>query len=195
LNNEAGGLTAEQFAILVAPFAPEEHYFLRGFIYLKETPICQRIEDVDLGWEWRVEEIGRFDGKDAMANCVGHLTICGVTRSGVGGQAVLLDKNDTEIGEVEKGAETDALKRAARKFGIGRYMLECPKNVKGYGNELNTWLSQVEARQDWSPQLFEKRCLNVLGLARGDLVKAAQTTDGWKALTYREKFWRLSRPQ
>jgi hypothetical protein len=148
------GITIDHFKKLAAPFAAKEHEFNpRGFIYIEETALCQRIEQVDLSWEWRVEAVNRYDPKGMIATTVGHLTICGVTRSGEGSQMVEFRKGtDIESGEVEKGSETDALKRAARKFGIGRYLLDCPKEVKGYGRELDTWLRDV-ARAQGTPQI------------------------------------------
>ena len=149
MTNEAG-ITPEKFAILIAPFADDDHEFKppRSYVYIRETPLCERIEQVDLSWEWRVETVNRYDTKGMIATTVGHLTICGVTRSGEGCQMVELQKGtDIESGEAEKGSETDALKRAARKFGIGRYLLECPKEVKGYGPDLNKWLLSVAKKQ------------------------------------------------
>lgn len=146
------GINPEDFKKLIAPFLAKEHEFNpRGFIYIEETALCQRIEQVDLSWEWRVESVNRYDPKGMIATTIGHLTICGITRSGEGSQMVEFRKGtDIESGEVEKGSETDALKRAARKFGIGRYLLECPKDVKEYGPALNKWLGEI-ARQQGAP--------------------------------------------
>lgn len=135
------GLTSEFVAILTAPFAPEDHEFNRGFIYISEEAICQRIELVDPSWEWRVETMTY---ENDMATVIGILSICGVVRYGTGQQLAQIDKNGKEsVGESRKGATTDALKRAARLFGIGRYLLQCPKDVKGNGPELNKWLASL----------------------------------------------------
>lgn len=140
MTNETG-ITRELFTILAAPFAAKDHEFNRGFIYITEEAICARIEEVDFSWEWRtVETIYEND----MATVIGALTIKGVTRYGTGQQLAQIDKNGKEsVGESRKGATTDALKRAARLFGIGRYLLQCPKDVKGEGTELNRWLQTV----------------------------------------------------
>ena len=148
-------ITREQFAILCAPFAAADHEFKppRSYAYIKETALCERIETVDLSWEWRVQSVGRYDPKGLISTTIGHLTICGVTRSGEGSQAAEFQKNsDIESSEIEKGSETDALKRAARKFGIGRYLLECPKDVKGPGPELNRWLASLRSNAIPAPQ-------------------------------------------
>lgn len=140
-------LTREHLTLLAAPFKSEEHEFKppRGYIYIAETAICERIESIDPSWEWRIQSTQRYDNKGAIATTIGHLTILGVTRGGDGQQAVEFQKGtDIESGEAEKGSETDALKRAARKFGIGRYLLDCPKDVKGYGRELDLWLKSLK---------------------------------------------------
>lgn len=135
------GITREIFAILAAPFAAKDHEFNRGFIYIEETAVCARIEDVDPSWEWTIVQMTH---ENDMSTVVGALTICGVTRHGTGQQLAQSDKNGKEsVGESRKGATTDALKRAARLFGIGRYLLQCPKEVKGYGRELDMWLASV----------------------------------------------------
>jgi hypothetical protein len=148
------GITIETFKKLIAPFPADDHEFKppRNYIYIRETPLCERIEKVDLSWEWRIETVNRYDPKGMIATTIGHLTICGVTRSGEGSQTVEFQKNsELESGEAEKGSETDALKRAARKFGIGRYLLQCPANVKGYGKELDMWLREVARSQGAEP--------------------------------------------
>jgi hypothetical protein len=148
--SDKAGITVEHFKKLIAPFPADDHEFKppRNYVYIRETPLCERIEEVDLSWEWRIETVNRYDPKGMIATTIGHLTICGVTRSGEGSQTVEFQKNsELESGEAEKGSETDALKRAARKFGIGRYLLQCPANVKGYGKELDMWLREVARSQ------------------------------------------------
>lgn len=137
-------ITADDFAKLAAPFAAKDHEFNRGFIYIEETAICSRIEEVDFSWEWKTTSVTR---ESDVAIVVGELTIKGVTRYGTGQQVVQRDKEGREsVGEASKGATTDALKRAARLFGIGRYLLQCPANVKGEGPELNRWLASLNGK-------------------------------------------------
>ena len=134
-------ITQDDFAKLSAPFAAKDHEFNRGFIYIEETAICARIEEVDLSWEWKTIEVTRADD---VAYVVGALTINGVTRYGTGQQVIQRDaKGGESVGEATKGATTDAMKRAARLFGIGRYLLQCPSSVKGEGPELNRWLASL----------------------------------------------------
>ena len=136
-------ITPETLAILTAPFAPADHEFNRGYIYITEEAICARIETVDPSWEWRISELAFVD---SMATVIGALTVCNVTRYGTGQQLAQLDKDSgiEKVGESRKGATTDAMKRAARLFGIGRYLLQCPKEVKEYGPQLNKWLASLQ---------------------------------------------------
>lgn len=139
------GLTLSDSLALSHPFLSKDHEFNRGFIYIEETAVCRRIEQVDLNWEWKVIEMTFANG---MATVVGALTICGVTRFGTGQQLAQIDASGVEKnGEAYKGATTDALKRAARLFGIGRYLLGCPKEVKSYGKELDAWLREIKNEQ------------------------------------------------
>lgn len=135
------GITREDFTKLAAPFSAKDHEFNRGFIYIEETAICSRIEEVDFSWEWKTISVTR---ENDVAIVVGALTINGITRYGTGQQVVQRDaKGGESVGEAAKGATTDSLKRAARLFGIGRYLLECPKDVKSEGKELNRWLASL----------------------------------------------------
>lgn len=148
MNEYTPGITRDDFAKLAAPFPSKDHEFIRGFIYLEETAICRRIEEVDLSWEWKTVEM-TFENDTAAV--VGALTICGVTRYGTGQQLAQIDSKGKEsVGEARKGATTDALKRAARLFGIGRYLLDCPKSVKDYGPELDKWLKDIARQQGLS---------------------------------------------
>lgn len=146
------GITREEFNKLAAPFTAKDHEFTRGFIYIEETAICSRIEEVDFSWEWKTISVTR---ENDVAIVVGALTINGITRYGTGQQIVQRDAKGNEAnGEAAKGASTDALKRAARLFGIGRYLLQCPSTVKDYGPGLNSWLSSM-AKGQAAPQIQE----------------------------------------
>jgi hypothetical protein len=112
-------LTTEQIKELNRPFTPDEHEFLRGFVYVRERAICDRLEQIDPSWTF---ELKSLQVRDADCVAVGSLTVGGVYREGVG-MAKISDKG---AGEPEKSAATDALKRAARLFGVGRYLLDAP---------------------------------------------------------------------
>lgn len=124
-------LTAEQLATLKRPFARADHEFLRSFVYLTEEAITTRIEEVDPSWEFAVLQVSQ-SGNQAVTHA--RMTICGVFRDGIGMQQV-----NEKAGEAEKGAATDALKRCARLFGVGRYLLDAPKE-----DEFNKWLAEQQ---------------------------------------------------
>ena len=134
-------LTQDQVKALTAPFRYEDHEFTRGFAYLTEQAVTRRLSQVDPSWEFTITETVR---DTTNATVCARLTVCGVTRDGVGMQGIeyvsFTDKatgekkvstdalgNPRESGEARKGAATDALKRAARLFGIGLYILDAPK--------------------------------------------------------------------
>jgi hypothetical protein len=131
-------LTAENLAILKRPFSRADHEFLQNFVYLTEEAITNRIEEVDPSWTFTIERADRI-GDQSIVNAT--LTILDVSRTGVGMQKV-----NEKAGEPEKGAATDALKRCARLFGIGRYLLDAPKE-----NEFNSWLAQKQKEYGLKP--------------------------------------------
>lgn len=136
----AVGLTPDDLATLRKPFAPNEHEFLRGFTYITESAVTNRLDDVDPSWSLVILNQAV---RDNQAVVTVRLTVKGVGRDGVGMQTI----ND-KAGEAEKGAATDALKRAARLFGIGRYLLDIPPGVgdmPGLTKWLNTKFSNVPA--------------------------------------------------
>jgi hypothetical protein len=138
-------LTNEDLEILKKPFQPRFHRFHRGFAYVKEDAICERIEMIDPAWELQWQAT---DFRDGRAIVTVALTVAGVTRCGVGMADVVTktrtDKdtgevNEYEVTEPEKAAATDAFKRAARLFGIGRYLLNLPQGIDNE-NALRKWL-------------------------------------------------------
>lgn len=116
-------LTQEQLDILKAPFEPRDVSFVRNFAYGTEDAIADRIEMVDPSWTFERLSI---EPRDKYVVATFRMTICDVWRDGVG-----MEKIDSAT-EPEKSAATDALKRAARLFGVGRYFQTLPGNVKDY---------------------------------------------------------------
>lgn len=128
------------------PFEPHEHEFLNGAAYIREDAITTRIEDVYPEWELTILDMRyrQTFGSDVQVTITVRLTIGGVSRDGVGSAKVigkttawannkktpLPPEDHSEVNEAEKSAATDALKRAARLFGIGRYLLSLPDTVK-----------------------------------------------------------------
>lgn len=138
------GLTPDDLAILRKPFAPNEHEFKGGFTYISEEAISNRLDEVDPSWSLVILNQAIRDNHSVTTV---RLTVKGVSRDGVGMQNLTI----TVKGEVkenpsepEKGAATDALKRAARLFGIGRYLLGIPDNVKDMA-ALTNWLAPKQA--------------------------------------------------
>jgi hypothetical protein len=112
----------EIFASLAAPFGREEIRTRtapggRTLHYATARTVMNRLDSV-LGpesWWDRYELIGQ-------AGMVCHLSVKlpdgqVVTKQGIGGITVMPDESDSE-----KTGESDAFKRAAAKFGVGRYL-------------------------------------------------------------------------
>jgi len=136
---ERGGLTPANVLALKAFFPIEQHKFDRGMIYIREEAVANRLDEIDAGWSFEVVAV---DWRDPM-HCVvtAALTIKGVRRENAGenyGQ-----KKNAE--NVQKSATTDALKRCARLFGVGRYLLSAGK-IKDF-RALKGWIGG----QDYNP--------------------------------------------
>lgn len=125
-------LTIEHSNTLKRPFSRADHEFVRSFVYLTEEAICNRIEEVDPAWTF---ELQRMERNGEQSTVCARLTICGVSREGVG-----MQQFNEKAPEAEKGAATDALKRCARLFGIGRYLLDAPKE----GTAFDGWLAKLQ---------------------------------------------------
>lgn len=123
-------LDVNDLKALKAAFPRADHEFKQGYVYLTEDAITNRIEDVDPAWSFDIQRMDRIG--DQTIVCA-RMTIKEVSREGVGMQLVTSNSN----AEPEKGAATDALKRCARLFGIGRYLLNAPKE----GQSFDTWLA------------------------------------------------------
>lgn len=128
------GLTFDDFKTLRAPFAPHEVEFLRGFTYVREQAVNFRLSKVDPSWQYVITHMEYRS--EAHVVVIGYMTVKGVTRYGIGEQ-----KNDGNVVralDCAKGAETDLLKRLARKFMVGLYLTELPDNVKD-GSSYKSW--------------------------------------------------------
>lgn len=146
-------LTHEDLQKLARPFPVNAHTFnKRGFCYVKETEVTERLEEIDPAWQFDILEVKRTGIGDQLAVVTARMTVKGVSRSSTGMQAVeytnqkdaggkVTGKSETEAGEAEKGATTDALRRCARLFGVGRYILSMGDAVKNE-QQLANWLKQ-----------------------------------------------------
>lgn len=135
-------LTAEDIKTLKRPFAAKHHEFLNGLAYIGEALVTARIEEVDPAWQFEITSVNRSND---IVTVQARLRIKNVTRDNVGMAKVIASKSGSEANEAEKSAATDALKRCARLFGIGRYLLTLPDNVKDTAS-LERWLAPYFAQ-------------------------------------------------
>jgi hypothetical protein len=119
-NNQFSGLTSEDIKVLKAPFAKDtlgvkvqsyskDRTRAMLVLYLQHTDVQDRLEQVDPAWTCEVT------GEERAGDTVyvrTRLTLKGVSRENVG-----------EGGD-PKSAYSDALKRAAMLFGVGRYLYD-----------------------------------------------------------------------
>jgi hypothetical protein len=126
-------LTQDDLRIFRKPFRVNEHEFLNGRVYITELAISTRIEMVDPSWAFTEPSITY---RDSAVIAEATMTIKGVSRGGVGMEKI------NSANEAEKSAATDVLKRCARLFGIGRYLLDTPGWVKDH-KALEKWLKTL----------------------------------------------------
>lgn len=104
-------------------------------LYLQHTDVYARLEEVDAGWVFKTvscEKETRTDWKGTYTVTVvrAQLTVCGVTRENAG------------EGDDPKSAYSDALKRCAMLFGVGRYLYDAELVWVDYSEErdkFRTW--------------------------------------------------------
>jgi len=131
-------LTQENVELLTAYFDPSDHEFLQGRAYITESAITTRIELVDPSWSFAIMNTQQRDEKIIVTAA---LSIQDVTRDNIGMAVIAKSREgDKEINEPEKAAATDALKRCARLFGIGRYLLTLPSSVRDESS-LAKWMN------------------------------------------------------
>lgn len=138
MRNESG-LTKEDVAMLRRPYHTNAVKWLpigkvseRGVMcmpHIDASLVIERLSDVDPGWSEVTApvllDVGSADplGLAQQSPWKCELTVGGVTRTGYGqldGMSAKLD------GKHVKAGESDALKRAALKFGVGAYLRAIP---------------------------------------------------------------------
>ncbi len=118
-------LTREQLEQLRRPFPaskisfkcqtkPNEKGNSLVVAYIDARDVMERLDDV-VGPDWS----DRYEKAGTAKGLVCYLTVCGVTRADVG--------DDDNENEPVKSAFSDAFKRAAVKFGVGRFLYDLPK--------------------------------------------------------------------
>jgi hypothetical protein len=132
-------------AKLSYPFTRAQYDFLEGYVYIQEEAISERLDKVDPNWSIAIDETIAYGDSIVVRST---LTVKGVSRSNSGGNPVQREKKDkTILGQYAvadngvnayKAAATDAFKRCARMFGIGRNLLSAPKE----GGAFDKWLEQ-----------------------------------------------------
>jgi len=132
--------TREILEALLAPFPDDEIEFLPraqsngkalGLAYIDARAVMRRLDAVvgPANWEYDFDPLSA-DGKMVR----GRLTVLGVTKCDAG-------ESDQE-GEPLKSAVSDALKRAAVHFGIGRYLHYLPKVWAPYDAQKRRFIEQ-----------------------------------------------------
>lgn len=91
--------------------------------YIDARDVMNRLDRV-VGGDWQFTWDLMPDGEVR-----GMLTVCGVTRSDVG------ERGDGSFGNTLKAAVSDALKRSAVHFGVGRYLYYLPGQWVGYDQQ------------------------------------------------------------
>lgn len=137
-------LTHDDLKTLKAPFDATDHEFLNKRAYITESAITDRLEVVDPAWQF---DIRATTERGITISVIGRLTLKGVTRENIGMAQVNARDDGRENNEAEKSAATDALKRCARLFGVGRYLLDLPGWVTD-GETLAKHLRSTQPRNE-----------------------------------------------
>jgi hypothetical protein len=135
-------LNREILAQLSKPFPPEIIQFRPGattqdktralaIAYADTRAYLDRLDET-LGADWSDHYEVSLDGQRVVC----HLTIYGVTRCDVG-EEVATDKNTTT------SAAAQAFKRAAAKFGLGRYIYHLPQIWVDYDKQKSRFTDQA----------------------------------------------------
>jgi hypothetical protein len=173
-------LTHEQVKELGRPFPLEAHEWRKGrndkdYVYITETAVILRLNEVDPSWTLVITDRAEREysttrtntktgekytlGAHELAITV-NLTVCGVTRYGVGMAEIAPD-----AAEADKSAVTDALKRAARLFGVGGYLLNDPPGKAQFAAWLNgqNGRAVVTAQTELGPNDWDRMQAKALG--------------------------------
>lgn len=146
------GLTTEDVRKLQAAFPRKAHEFKGGYVFISEEAISDRLDSVDPSWTFQIINTHYTDDQ---AIVTARLTVGEVMRDGIGMHPLFdVDRNGVKTpnrADPAKSAATDALKRAARLFSIGRYLLEQPPKE---GGSFDEWLV---TKQKSYPPLAEQQ--------------------------------------
>jgi len=191
---------------LKEPFPVNDHKLLQGYWYLKEFAIAERLDAICGIGMWSIttpHPIQRITQNHYVATVELSIFINGmwVSRTNVGeGTTAIRGGNnpfdfedrrsvETMAENTPKGALTDGFKRAARLWGIGRYILQFPNWVTNHTTlekhlRLSIW-EQIKTDVDIRSRYDNDQHLtNTLALYGGSVID-----DGLLAT----KHWLLSR--
>lgn len=155
-------LSAEQIHLLEKPFTFEEHA-MDPNIYIRKSAIRRRLAEVDAAWEMTPPQL--MNANENVVLMSGGLTVAGVTRYAVGTGIITRTKINKQSGDVialpdyevarnlahaYKTAASDLLPRCALLFGVGDYLRDIPKNVKGNDRAFAEWLRSISTPQHWA---------------------------------------------
>lgn len=162
----AGATKSEARDILSKPFPPEKVKQKRGqgnrtMSYISHGLVTERLNEADPGWSSEVLTEHIYKDANGLPHCAGvtiKLTVNGVTRVEAGGP----QRQDGFTNEI-KNAYSDALKRAAMRFGVALEMWESLLDAEGdedydEGHAAPTPIQQAPQRQ--SPQNAALRPVN-----------------------------------
>lgn len=169
-----------QIEKLKAPFPVEALHWRLGqtnkaktkammLVYIDARDVMDRLDEV-FGMDWQDEY------KEVKGRIICTITVNGVSKSDGAG--------DTDF-EAEKGGLSDAFKRAAVKWGVGRYLYDARK--------YNTWVSYSDDRkfslyEDNKEQLDKvARLLSGWEMTPAEKAKATREANKLKAEELKEK--------
>ena len=163
------GFTPEVVQRLLAPFPPDEIDFLAknvrngralALAYIDARAVMRRLDEAVGPGNWSFD----YEVQDApdCRRVKGMLTVLGVLRCDAG-------EADKE-GEPLKSAVSDALKRAAVHFGVGRFLYLLPTVWGEYDEQKRTWKSQPQIK----PKDLEEIC-RIIGY-KGSVPDAQRVT-------------------
>ena len=159
--------------------------------YIDARTVAERLDQVVEG-DWS------FDWEQASNGCVkGRLTVCGIIRCDVG------EQGDGPQGKTLKAAVSDALKRSAVLFGVGRYLYHLPAQWVDYDAqhkrlvhtpELPDWAKPEGAQSQSAPQPGEQQPPPPITESKKPQPvqqKAAPKPAGWEGWSKpaRDRFW------
>jgi hypothetical protein len=176
---------------LKEPFAAESIQWRPGatkgnqalaLAYVDARAVQDRLDDIlgIGGWQTRITCL-----PDGCVACELSLLISGqwVVRSDVGGPS-----EQPDIGDKRKAAASDAIKRAAVRFGIGRYLYE----LEGLWVDYDPQRKRLVGKPKLPVWALPKQIPDADLLKRALAILEPESKKGWVAL---EKAWEVLSPQ